>query len=223
MEGGGGDMQSSVATLNTILASAHLPSKQININEYGTFAEQVPCGGAWWIAQLERVNALGLRGNWLSSTSLHDFMAGLLGKPNAGTAAYSPTAAGYWGAPEFNVYKYYAQSMTGHRVATTPTPDLLGDVYATVGTDLVRLLVGARITTGTWGIQLEGLTSLGLPSSGTLNIQTWAFDGNAANHFMEEDNLVNLGVVAHTYTGGTLQFPVFQTDAVTTWAFEFAV
>jgi len=224
MEGGGGDMQSAVATYKTILTNAKLATtKQVNINEYATFAEQVPCGGAWWISQLERVNALGLRGNWLSGNQLHDFMAGLLGKPNAGTASYSPTATGYYPAPEFNVYRYYAQNMTGHRVSTTPTPDLNGDVYATVGTDKVRLLVGARITTGTWGIQLNSLTTLGLPSSGSISIQTWGFPGNAANHFMQEATPTNLGIVAHTYTGGALEFPVFQTDAVTAYAFEFAV
>lgn len=155
MEGGGGDMQSSVSTLHTLQITYGLSTtKTININEYATYAEQVPQGGAWWIAQLERVNAYGLRGNWLSGTSLHDFMAGLLGKRGAGTSSYSATAAGYWPAPEFNVYKYYGTNMTGHRVQTLPTPDLHGDVYCTVGTDKVRMLVGARVTTGTWGIQL---------------------------------------------------------------------
>jgi hypothetical protein len=223
MESGTGDMQSAVATYKSLLTTAGLATtKTVNINEYGTWAEQVPQGAAWWIAQLERVNALGLRGNWLSSTSLHDFMAGLLGKPNAGTSSYSATATGYWPAPEYNVYKYYAQNMTGYRVSTTPTADLNGDVYATVGTDKVRLLVGARITTGTWGIQLNDLTSIGLPSSGTLEIQTWSFTGSS-DHFTEEASYVNLGIVAHTYTGGALEFPVYQMDAFTAYAFEFAV
>ena len=223
MESGGGDMQSAISTYKSLLSAKGLSTtKTVSINEYATHAEQVPCGGAWWIAQLERVNAIGLRGNWLSSTSLHDFMAGLLGKPNAGTSSYSATATGYWSAPEFQVYKYYAQNMTGHRVQTVPTADLNGDVYATVGTDKVRLLVGARITTGTWGIQLNELTSIGLASSGTLNIQTWGFPGSS-NHFEEVDAPTNLGIVAHTYSGGALQFPVFQTDALTAYAFEFAV
>lgn len=217
-------MVSATATYKSILASAGLATtKQININEYATYAEEVPCGAAWWIAQLERVNALGLRGNWLSGTNLHDFMAGLLGKPNAGTTAYSATATGYWPAPEYNVYKYYAQNMTGHRVTTTPTPDTNGDVYATVGSDKVRLLVGARITTGTWGIQLNDLTSLGLASSGSISIQTWGFPGSSTNHFLEEDTPVNLGIVAHTYSGGALEFPVYQVDALEAYAFEFAV
>jgi hypothetical protein len=223
MEGGAFDMQTGVTALNGLLTTAGLPTnKQININEYGTYAEQVPQGGAWWIAQLERVNAWGLRGNWLSSTSLHDFMAGLLGKPNAGTTSYSATATGYYPSPEFNVYKYYGTNMTGYRVQTLPTPDFNGDVYATVGTDKVRLLVGARVTTGTWAIQLNGLTSLGFPAAGSLNIKTWAFYGSS-NHFLEEDTPTNLGIVAHTYTGGALNFPVFQTDAYTAYAFEFSV
>jgi len=216
-------MVSATATYKGILSTYGLSTtKQININEYATYDEQVPCGAAWWISQLERVNALGLRGNWLSGTQLHDFMAGLLGKPNAGTSSYSATAAGYWPAPEFNVYKYYNQNMTGHRVSVTPTPDTNGDLFAVVGSDKVRLLVGARITTGTWGIQLNSLTSLGLPSSGTLTIQTWGFPGNS-DHFTEVDAPTNLGLYDHPYTGGAVQFPVYQTDALTAYAFEFAV
>jgi len=223
MENGGDDMESAVATWKTLLTNAGLAQNGVvNINEYATYSEQVPCGGAWWIAQLERVNAIGLRGNWLASYALHDFMAGLLGKPNAGTSAYNASATGYWPAAEFQVYKYYAQNMTGYRVQTTPTPDLNGDIYATVGADKVRLLVGARITTGTWGVLLEDITAIGLPAAGTLEIQTWAFAGSST-HFAEVDAPTNLGIVGHTYTGGTLQFPVYQTDGYTAYAFEFAV
>jgi hypothetical protein len=223
MEGGGGDMESSVATYKTILANNGVAPKTININEYGTYAEQVPCGGAWWISQLERVGALGLRGNWLSTAALHDFAAGLLGKPNAGTSSYSATATGYWPAAEFQVYKYYATNMTGYRVATTPTGDKNGDVFAVVGSNKVRILVGARIMTGMWYVQLNNLQSVGLPASGTLNIQTWGFNGNANNHFQEYGSYTDLGVYGHAYSGGTVTFPIFQVDAVTTWAFEFAV
>lgn len=50
----------------------------------------------WWIAQLERVNAFGLRGNWLSGYRLHDFMSNLVSKPNADNSAYNYTQAGYF-------------------------------------------------------------------------------------------------------------------------------
>ncbi len=132
---------------------------------------------------------------------LHDYMAGVLGKPNAGMSSYSATETGYWPAAEFQVYKYYGTNMIGYRVETLPTSDLAGDVYATVGTDKARLLVGARITTGTWGIQLNGLESLGFAAAGTIDIQTWGFDGNS-NHFTEYDAPANLGIYGHAYTGG---------------------
>jgi len=150
MESGGGDMQSSVATYKNILTNAKLATDHlVNIKEYAVYNKQVPSGGAWWISQLERVNAINLRGNWLSTRSLHDFMAGLLGKPNAGTRSYSSTAGGYWPAAEFNVYRYYNKNMTGNRIATDPTQDLQGEVYAVVDSDRVRLLVSTRVPTGT--------------------------------------------------------------------------
>jgi len=224
MESGSGDMQTSVANLNTILSTYGLPQRTININEYAIYNEQVPCGGAWWISQLERVNALGLRGNWLSAAALHDFMAGLVGKPNAGTSAYNASGGGYWPTAEFQVYKYYTQNMTGYRVATTPTLDISGDVYATVDRTqkVARLLIGARVTTGNWNIQLNGLSTIGLPTSGTLNIHTYKFSGNSGDHEQEFDGTTDLGVYGHTYSGNTVTFPIYQTDAVTTWAFEFA-
>ncbi|KAF8847539.1 glycoside hydrolase [Acephala macrosclerotiorum] len=224
MESGGGDMQSSVATYQSILANVGLPTNaQVNINEYGVFDEQVPSGGAWWISQLERVNAIGLRGNWLGGSSLHDFMAGLVGKPDAGTVNYNATGGGYWPAAEFQVYKYYAQNMTGYRVATDATSNLNGEVYAVVGSDRVRLLAGARIATGDWAIQLSNLSALGLPTSGTLNIHTYRFEGNATNHFQEYDQPTDLGVVGHQYSGDTVTFPIWSTEPTTSLAFEFSL
>jgi hypothetical protein len=75
-----------------MLKTYGLPLKPLNVDEYATYAEQVPAGTAWWISQLERVNAIGLRGNWLSTTQLHDFMASLLGK----TVLTNPTGTGYF-------------------------------------------------------------------------------------------------------------------------------
>jgi hypothetical protein len=103
----------------------------------------VPSGAAWWISRLERYNCLGLRGNWLSSWALHDYMASLLGKPNAGTSAYSPTAGGYWLNGEWQVYHYYHANMTGYRVSTTGSSDGIMDAYATVSASTVHVLIGA--------------------------------------------------------------------------------
>ena len=223
MEGGGGDLISAYGGLVATQKKYGLPSKPVNINEYGTFPEQVPAGSAWWIAQLERINAHGLRGNWLSGYKLHDFLASLLSKPNAATSSYSPTGTGYYTNGDYQVYKYYAQSMTGHRVGSLPSGDLKLDCYATVGTDKVRLLVGVRITSGTWNLQVNGLTSVGLPSSGTVNIQTYGFPAASDVHYGEINGPTNLGVVGHTYSGGSVTFPVYQTDTTTAYAFEFNV
>jgi hypothetical protein len=220
MEGGGGDMASSTAALKSMLATYRLPSKPLNINEYGVFNEQVPSGSAWWISQLERVNAIGLRGNWLSTGALHDFMAGLLGKPKAGTSSYDPSGGGYWPAAEYWVYHYYAKNMTGTRCATTSTDDKMGEVYAVIDQKTVRLLVGSRITTGTFNIGLRALQAIGFPASGTLNIHTWAFRGSS-NHFQQFGPPEDLGVYSHQYSGGSLDFPIFQTDTYSAYAFEF--
>ena len=220
MEGGGGDLLSAHGGLVSILAQYGLPQKPININEYSTYAEQVPSGSAWWIAQLERINANGLRGNWLSGWQLHDFLASLLGKTGM-PDTYSKTGTGYYPNGDYQVYKYYAQSMTGHRVGTTPSSDLALDVYGTVGTDSVRLLVGVRIQTGTWYLTVNSLSSVGLPTSGTLNIHTWGFPFD--DYYGEVDGPNDLGTVGHTYSGNSVTFPIYQTDKNTAYAFEFAV
>lgn len=184
-------MLTASASLSTLLKTYNLPSKPLNIDEYGTFPEQVPAGSAWWIAQLERVDAIGLRGNWLSGGQLHDFMASLLGKADA----TDPTAGGYWTNGDYQVYKYYNLNMTGYRVGTAPSVDLKLDAYATVGTDLVRVLTGVRIEMGTWEVEVTGLEAVGLPGEGTLSIHTWGFMDTGA-HFGEVDGPTDLGVSA---------------------------
>jgi hypothetical protein len=58
------DLQTNNESLAAMLAAAGLDQpKQVNINEYDTFDEQIAAGAAWWIARLERYDAIGLRGN----------------------------------------------------------------------------------------------------------------------------------------------------------------
>ncbi|KAL9622910.1 MAG: hypothetical protein Q9160_002836 [Pyrenula sp. 1 TL-2023] len=222
MEGGGGDLVSAYGGLVSILRTYGLPNKPININEYATFPEQVPSGSAWWISQLERINAHGLRGNWLSGSKLRDLLASLLSKPNAATNSYNPTGTGYFPNGDYQVYKYYNLNMTGHRVGSTPSTDLKLDVYGTVG-DKVRLLVGVRLATGTWQLQVNRLSAVGLPTSGNLNIHTWGFSPGSDVHYTEVDGPKDLGTVGHAYSGDTVTFPIFQTDTSTAYAFEFNV
>lgn len=227
MEGGGGDLLSAYGGLVATQKQYGLAvgSKPVNINEYAVFAEQVPAGSAWWIAQLERINAHGLRGNWLSGDALHDFLASLLSKPANpdSSAGYSATGTGYFPNGDYQVYKYYYQNMTGYRVGTTPSSDLKLDAYATVGASSAIVLVGVRITTGTWTLQLNDLSALGLPTSGTLNVQTWGFPVASDVHYGEVDGPTNLGVYGHPYSGNTVSFPVYQTDTTTAYAFQFSI
>ncbi|KAL3412418.1 glycoside hydrolase superfamily [Aspergillus fumigatus] len=224
MEGGGGDLLSAQAGLVYWQTTYGLPGRPININEYAVLDEEVPAGSAWWISQLERINAVGLRGNWLSGWKLHDFLASLLSKPNADNSNYDPTGTGYFPTGDYQVYKYYNLNMTGHRVGTLPSADLKLDAYAAVGDDRVaRVLVGVRIATGTWQLQLNQLSALGLPTSGTLNVHTWGFPVASNVHYGQVDGPKDLGWYGHVYSGDSVAFPVYQTDTTSAYAFEFKI
>jgi hypothetical protein len=112
-------------------------------------------------------------------------------------------------------------NMTGYRVGTSPSADLKLDTYATVGSDMVRVLTGVRITTGTWQVTINDLSAVGLPQSGTLNIHTWGFP-LTGGHFGEVNAPNDLGWYGHTYEGNTVTFPIYQTDSSTAYAFDFA-
>ena len=84
------------------------------------------------------------------------------------------------------------------------------------------MLVGARQKTGTWDLTISGLNSIGIGSSGSITIQTWGFPDTGGS-FGGVDAPSNLGLYAHTFTNGTVTFPIFQKDTSTAYAFEFAV
>ncbi|KAF2718834.1 glycoside hydrolase family 39 protein [Polychaeton citri CBS 116435] len=216
------DLQTNNVTLGELLQQYELPERQVNINEYAVFDEQVATGAAWWISRLERYDALGLRGHWLSACQLHDFMASLLSKPGASDGTSSCTGGDYYPNGEYQVYKYYNLNMTGSRVKTTGSGDRILDVYTTVD-DKVRTLTGVRLQTGTWYITISNLSAVGLPSEGALDIQTWGFEDKG--HYGEVDGPSDRGVVSHDYSGDSVTFPVYQTaaDSKTAWAFEFSI
>jgi len=221
-ESGGGDLLSHNGQLQILLDTYDVPRKPINIDEYAVYSEQCPAGSAWFISQLERVDAQGLRGNWLSGGQLHDFLASLLSKPNASTSSYNYTEGGYFPNGDYQVYKYYNLNMTGYRVGTEPSSDLAIDTYAVVGTSAVKILTGVRITTGTWQITVDDLSAVGLPESGSLDIHTWGFPFTGG-HFGEVDAPDDLGWYSHTYSNNSVTFPIYQTDTSTAYAFEFAI
>ncbi|KAG8822362.1 hypothetical protein FRC17_009590 [Serendipita sp. 399] len=209
------DLQSSQPNMVNLINSYGLPMREFILDEYGTYDEQNPSSSAWWIARLKRYNMSGMRGNWLSLGQLHDFLASLLGKTDVNNWA----GTGYYGNGEWLVYNYYATQMTGYCVATTGSTNRLMDSYAVVGNWIIRILVGVRQTTGTYTLQIRNLSTLGLPSSGNMVVQTGQF--NWSGKFGRQDSPQNLGTWSHTYSGNMLSFLIYQNDQVTTWAFEF--
>jgi len=226
LEGGPDNPTQNIAQnlplLNSMLAEYDLPDRQININEYATFEEQVASASAWWIASLERQNILGLRGNWEEpGYALHDFMSNLLYKPWVDDSYANWTKKGYWPNGDYQVYKYYASDMTGTRIGTDSSEDAKFDVYATMdGTD-VKLLAGTRLVEGTYYIQVENLGSIGLPESGILNVKTWAFIDDG--HYAQVDGPVRKATKSIVYSNDTVVIPVDQTAEAgnSAWAFEF--
>ena len=193
---GGLDPGKTLPVLAEWRARYGLPDRPKNINEYAGPSEQIPSSGTWYISRLERYNIQGLRANWASAYELHDYLGNLLGKPGAGTDSYEPTSTGYWPVGEWQVYKYYAGSMTGQRVATTGSADGLFDVYATRGgaANTVKILAGTRGSTGMYDITVTGLSAVGL-KSGNVNIRTRMFDNNGK--YGEVGAPVDLGVYRH--------------------------
>ena len=219
-------MSTTVATFRDLLARHGIPNKpedtEININEYATYPEQLPSAGTWWIAQLERENCFGLRGNWAMAGALHDFFGGLLGKPGAGTSEYKTEGGDYWPTAEFQVYKYYATEMTGQRVRTEATPDGFGDVYATASDDgkVVRLLAGSRGRKGQWAVEVVGF---GKQDKSEMKVKKLAFPGDVANHFRRYDGpevLQEAEIVA--IKDGRLFLEIDQKDIATAYAFEIS-
>ncbi|KAF4995633.1 hypothetical protein FGRMN_5025 [Fusarium graminum] len=211
-------MAGSMKTFHELLSKFDIPlekAQDVNLNEYGVYGEQVPSSGAWWIAGLERENAHGLRGNWAIAGALHDFLAGLLSKPNAANEKYDIEGEGYWPTAEYHVYKYYGTDMTGQRVKTTPTPDGFLDVYATVDKNVVRVLAGTRSRSGDWAIDL-----VGLPQDGEVQIKTLSFVVSDGDKFSKTDGPEHLSDTTGVVNNGSLRLQMKHEDKTTAYAFE---
>lgn len=162
-------------------------------------------------------DALWLRGNRLSGWSLHDLLAN---PPTKNANPHNYNATDYVSAPEFQVYNYYNLNMTGSRVETSGAGDCLFDIYATVDSDKVRILAGARVCSGHWTIRVNQMNALGFPSEGSVSIQTWAFPGMSV--WQEIDAPSDRGVASPRYSDNALICPVDQSDNSTAWAFELS-
>ncbi|KAH7379554.1 glycoside hydrolase superfamily [Pyrenochaeta sp. MPI-SDFR-AT-0127] len=204
------DPQRDLVTFNNFRAQYNTPVRPIDINEYGTPSEQSAATSVWYMARFERTNIRGLRANWASASDLHDYMANVLGK-NGQT--YFPNG-------DYQAYKYYA-AMSGTRVATSGSADNLFDVFATKGTGIgsVKILAGNRRNLNTYDITITGLTSVGLPASGTVKIRTRRF--NWTGQYQPVTTVSDLGIVEHSYTNNAVTFWVTPDTIETAYAFEF--
>lgn len=216
------DIQHNIPALHVMLTNYSLPvNVKININEYGKMEEQAPAGAAWWISRLERYDAIGMRGNWLSKLALHDFLANLLGKPNADNDKYDHYNKDYWPVGEWQVYKYYHTNMTGVRLGTQGSDDRSFDVYSVLGEDKVlRVLAGVRLTQGDFTVQIDGLEdALGLKSGkGAVTVRTLRFDNNGKYGRVDGPKVV--GVTEYECANDRLKLDFKQPDNETAWAFE---
>ncbi|KAK4232940.1 hypothetical protein C8A03DRAFT_19883, partial [Achaetomium macrosporum] len=200
-----------------LLRQYGLPERQVFVNEYAQASEMVPGSYIWWISRLERYDFPGMLGNWLGGTMLHDLFGGLLTK-RSNPADYAATD--YAAAAGYPVYKYYNLNMTGVRVNTTGSSDRWLDIYATIGSDKVRILAGVKVQTGTWAVTIKGLAAVGY-TSGSVLVQTYSFDGQSTRTIASDPT--NRGTANYPITNGAITIVIRQAANYTGWAFEFPV
>ncbi|RYP73984.1 hypothetical protein DL771_003295 [Monosporascus sp. 5C6A] len=196
-----GQPDTTVPIFNNLRLSYSLPEMPIEVNEYAWPTEQNPANAVYYLAQFERHNIRALRANWGSGPALHDYMANLVYKYDNGT---------YYPNGEWQLYKYYA-GMTGTRVGTTASSDLLFDVFATVsGEGHAKIIAGTRTVQAAYDIKVSGLSSLGLPTNGTVDVRSYRFDW--AGPEGEINAPVDLGCSKYTYSDDTkFKFPMDDT------------
>lgn len=184
------NLRESKEQFETLLQENGLPQRPININEYGALNddEQTPAGAVFYISQLERFGAQGLRANWASGPLLQDLLSNLVVNQDG---TYKPTG-------EWHVYDYYVNKMQGSRLATSASADEVFEVYATRvdSYDTTKILASVRPIAGIkeYDITVTGLREAGLTSD-TVQVKTWVFEGPDRDTAV--DGPVDLGVAEH--------------------------
>ncbi|KAH7309837.1 glycoside hydrolase superfamily [Stachybotrys elegans] len=201
---------STIPDFNALRARHGLPERPIDVNEYAWPDEQNPATSAWYISQLERHNLRGLRANWGSGSDLHDTMGDLIFR----------TADGYLPNGEWHMYWYYAE-MTGDRVATTASSDLLFDAFGIVAGNVAKILAGTRTVQSAYEIKVSGLSALDLPTEGSVRVRTLRFDweGNES----DTGGPTDLGLSDVGYSDDTLVLLLSPPDNSTAYAYEINV
>lgn len=113
---------------------------------------------------------------------------------NTTTSSYSPNG-------EWYLYKYYAD-MVGERVDTAASADAKSDVFAVVDGGVAKILTGTRSVQGTYEVVVSGLTRLGLPKDGTVQVHTRRFDWAGAK--VDVGGPVDLGNTTMNYSSDTV-------------------
>ncbi|KAK7212802.1 hypothetical protein V2G26_019980 [Clonostachys chloroleuca] len=197
----------TIPEFDTYRANYSLPDRPLDINEYAWTSEQNPANSVFFIAQCERHNARCLRANWGSGGGLHNDMANLVFSVND---TYYPNG-------EWYLYKYYAE-MTGTRVATSISSDLLFDVFATVSDTTAKIIAGTRTVQSVYDIEVSGLNGIGLPEEGSVDVQAYRFDWNGNQ--ADTGSPVDLGITRYEYTSNTLKITVEPPSNSTAFGFE---
>jgi hypothetical protein len=183
----------TIPEFDTFRANYSLPDRPLDINEYAWTSEQNPANSVFFIAQCERHNARCLRANWGSGGGLHNDMANLVFSVDG---TYYPNG-------EWYLYKYYAE-MTGTRVSTSISSDLLFDVFATVSDTTAKIIAGTRTVQSTYDIEISGLNGIGLPEEGSVDVQAYRFDWNGNQ--ADTGSPVDLGITRYQYTSNTVSY-----------------
>jgi hypothetical protein len=190
----------TVPDFNSMKAVHDLPDSPIDINEYADKPEQNPANSVYYIAQLERHNLRGLRANWGSGSALHDYLANLVFESNG---TYHPNG-------EWQLFKYYAQ-MGGERVATTASPDLRFDVFATKSGTSVKIIAGTRTIHAPYEVRIYGLQNLGFSAEGSVDVDVLRFD------WAGDKGLVGAPVkttTTSTYSADTVSYALIATNSI---------
>ena len=195
------NLRESRDQFNSFREENNLPERPININEYAwnDDGEQSPAGAVFYLSQLERYNAHGLRANWGSGPLLQDLLANLVVNENG---TYKPTG-------EWHVYNYYVTEMKGSRLATMASEDELFEVYATAedSYDTTKILAAVRPIAGIkeYDITVTGLRERGLAGD-KVNVKTWKFEGPDIDTAVERP--VDLGIVEHSVVDDKVSCPI---------------
>lgn len=145
-------------------------------SEYGTSAQQGPGYSAYYLSRYSQAKIHGIRSNYASGASYHDYLTELLSPPAFPGDAYSETGE-YW------TYKTYADISSGssRRCNSTTAPDGVLASYATCnGTGGAVFIGGPRVFNGDIDVKLSKVTSClqGLQAGQQVSTLYWRLWGN---------------------------------------------